>query len=84
VKGDEKYIHAGSTTRQLYRKEVEKSQWGETISRLDDGIEVIDFKVFLDVQEVGVLARKAAANKSGQSRAGALRVVVTKRQREQA
>ena len=67
------------TTRQLRRTEKTGDSLGwRTVS---DGLEKIVYEVEADFELVQGMARRAAANKSGECRDGALRVRVVSRRR---
>jgi len=60
--------------RQLYR--VEKSEDGRTIRHVAAGAETFEFTASVDLGALAAMAIKAAANRSGKSRDGALEVQV--------
>lgn len=69
------------TTRTLHRKEVEQNGTARTIRWVEDGSEEVIYDVQLDLGQLEMMARTAAANKAQRSKDGPLIVKVTRRRK---
>jgi hypothetical protein len=67
------------TTKQLYKQEP--STAGHGFISVRDGQEEITYEVGLSERDLDSMARKAAGNRSGESKDGPLRVRVVSRKR---